>query len=166
MVFDIPVPEAEIRIFDAFEFIEYVFVRFSENIGQDIKASTVSHPNGHSLHTQFTSTTKDGIQRGDGIFSSFEGEALLTHKFLVQKMLKNHRLVEFAQDSLFLFQIEPVILRALFKVILAPIPNFLLTNMLEFDPNTPAIDSLQAVKGISQGNTPCHGITRVHISLR
>ena len=93
------------------EFGKNLFKGFSENIGKNIEATTVGHPQHDLPDAILPRLLNQGVEKGDDDFPAFQGKTFLADEFLVQEFFKQDRFLEFSENADFLFFENPVRLR-------------------------------------------------------
>jgi len=94
VVFHIAIAKTEVGLGNSLKFVEYVFVGLAQDVGQNIEATAVGHADHHAFHTELSGSVDGGVERGYGVFSTFERESLLSDEFFVEEVFKHHRFVE------------------------------------------------------------------------
>ena len=72
VVLYISVPKTQVGIGDAFKFIENVFVRLAEDVGQDVESTAVGHAYGDGFYAQLRAFVDGCVEGWDGILTPFE----------------------------------------------------------------------------------------------
>ena len=72
MVLYVAVTEGKVRHGRSLKLVEYVLIRFANDIYQYIEATPVGHPDDALIHTQFSRLVDNSIEGWNGGLSTFE----------------------------------------------------------------------------------------------
>ena len=134
----------------AFKLTEYLFVCFTDDVGENVQPAAVGHADHHFLHIMIGRGIDDGVESGNGGFTSFERKSFLANIFGVEEFFKHHTLVQFFQNPFLLFKrngLKPVFLHFVGQ----PIDFFLVTDVFEFNTYMGCIALLQVIENVTQG---------------
>ncbi len=155
VVFHIARAEALVGDHFTFKFTEDLLVGFAQGVGQHVQAAAVRHADHNFLHRDFGfgGLGDDSVERGNGRFATFEREPFLSDEFGVEKLLEQHRAIQFLEDTFFLFQRKTVVAVqvAAFHFLPQPVQAFFIVNMRGFKTEVAAIQHVEAFDNFTQG---------------
>src|ERR1043165_1226476 len=103
----------------SFELREYLLIGFAKCIGKDIEATTVGHAYDDFLYISCGCFIDNSIQRRNGAFAAFKGEALLAYVFGVEEFFEDHSFIKLLKYPFLLVNRQLLILHG-FELTLYP----------------------------------------------
>ena len=88
-----------VRIDVAFEFIEDLFVRLTERVGEHIQPAAMSHADDRFLYAVGGRFSEEEIEHRDDALGPFERESLVADVLRMQKFFECFCIIEFHQNA-------------------------------------------------------------------
>ena len=157
-----------------FKCAENLFVRFSDDIAQDVQTAAVGHTDNYLLNGCFHlgSAVNHGIECGNCRLATLQSESLLTDEFGSQELFETHSAVNFFQNPAFFVKRKSVVgcQISVLYLIAEPVVFLLIEYVGEFESDIATVQFSQPVNNIAEGSIghtyfKTRGETGIEVSL-